>query len=313
MNEKHKPSDGLISGVLPAVLSPLRADLSPDHARHIKHCNWLLANGCDGLAIHGTTGEANSFSVGERVATLEALAAGGIDGGRIIAGTGCCALPDSVTLNKAALQIGAAGVLMLPPFYYKNVNDEGLFAGYSEVIQRVGDDALKIYLYHFPALSGVPITLPLIERLLGAYPNTVVGVKDSAGDFENMRAMATQFPGFNVFAGSERLLLDCLEIGGAGTISATVNVTSLQASKVFAAWKNGDDKAAKEHQERLSNSRLAIEDYPLVPALKTIMARYTGDDSWLTLRPPLVALPEAKSTALFDAIERIELDLAEAA
>jgi 4-hydroxy-tetrahydrodipicolinate synthase len=202
---------------------------------------------------------------------------------------------------------------MLPPFYYKNVSDEGLFAGYSEVIQRVGDAALKIYLYHFPALSGVPITLSLIERLLSAYPNTVVGVKDSAGDFENMKAMATQFPGFQVFAGSERLLLDCLEIGGAGTISATVNVTSLQASQVFAAWKNGDDEAAKKHQDRLTNSRLAIEDYPLVPALKAIIAQHTGNDGWLTLRPPLVALPGAKRTALFDAIERIDLDLAEAA
>ena len=313
MNADHKPNESLLSGVLPAALSPLQADLSPDYARHVKHCRWLLANGCDGLAIHGTTGEANSFSVAERTETLEALAAGGIEGQRIIAGTGCCALPDSIALTKAALAIGAAGVLMLPPFYYKNVSEEGVFAGYSEIIQRVGDNNLKIYLYHFPTMSGVPITLSLIERLLAAYPNTVVGVKDSAGDFENMKAMATQFPGFNVFSGSERLLLDCLDIGGAGTISATVNVTSLQAGKVFTAWKNGDDKAAKEHQERLTNSRLAIEKYPLVPALKAIIARHTGDDGWLTLRPPLVALPDSDRNTLFDAVDHIDLDLAKAA
>ncbi len=300
-------------GVLPAVLSPLNADLSPNHARHVRHCRWLLAQGCDGLAIHGTTGEANSFSVSERIETLHALAAAGIDGGRIIAGTGCCAIPDSVALTRAALEIGAAGALMLPPFYNKNVSDEGLFAAYSEVIQRVGDNALKIYLYHFPALSGVPITPTLIERLLAAYPDTVVGVKDSSGDFDNMTTMVCRFPGFRVFAGSERLLLDCLEIGGAGTISATVNVTSAQASAVMAAWTAGDAAAAKGHQERLTTSREAIQAFSLVSALKAIMARHTGDAGWLALRPPLTALADADRRALFEAIDRIELDLAQAA
>ena len=313
MTATNQSHDQLMSGVLPAVLSPLHDDLSPDHTRHVQHCNWLLNSGCNGLAIHGTTGEANSFSVAERLETLAALGAAGIDGQRIIAGTGCCAIPDSIALTKAALQIGAAGALMLPPFYYKNVSDDGLYAAFSEVIQRVGDEALKVYLYHFPTMSGVPITLSLIERLLAAYPNTVVGVKDSSGDFENMKAMASQFPGFRVFAGSERLLLDCLELGGAGTISATVNVTSLQASKVFAAWRVGDADAAKEHQEHLSDSRVAIQDYPLVPALKAIMARHTGNQNWLSMRPPLTALSPADSKALFDTIDRIDLDLAEAA
>ena len=313
MTMTNDSSDQLMGGVLPAVLSPLHGDLSPDHARQAKHCAWLLANGCDGLAIHGTTGEANSFSVGERLETLAALGAAGIDGQRIIAGTGCCAIPDSVALTKAALEIGAAGALMLPPFYYKNVSDDGLFAAYSEVIQRVGSDALKIYLYHFPGLSGVPIPLSLIERLLATYPNTVVGIKDSSGDFDNMKAMVAAFPGFRVFTGSEKLLLDCLEMGGAGTISATVNVTSSQAAKVFAAWRAGDADTAKAHQKPLTDSRVAIEDYPLVPALKAIMARHTGESDWLTLRPPLTALPAAASKALFEAVDRLELDLAEAA
>ena len=313
MNASNDPGDKLMPGVLPAVLSPLHADLTPNHALHVEHCRWLLANGCDGLAIHGTTGEANSFSVAERIETLTALGAAGIDGQRIIAGTGCCALPDSVELTKAALQIGAAGALMLPPFYYKNVSDEGLFAAYSEVIQRVGDSALKIYLYHFPSMSGVPITLQLIERLLAAYPGTVIGVKDSSGDFENMKAMANAFPGFRVFAGSEKLLLDCLEIGGAGTISATVNVTSLQAGRVLTAWKAGDKDGAKREQEGLTNNRLAIEDYPLVPALKAIIARHTRNNAWLFLRPPLTALSADRSKALLDTVDRIELDLAAAA
>ena len=302
---------GVDSGVLPAVLSPLNADLSPDHKLYVRHCCWLLTQGCDGLAIHGTTGEANSFSVAERIGTLQALVEGGIEGKKIIAGTGCCSIPDSVDLTKAALEVGAAGVLMLPPFYYKNASDEGLFAAFSEVIQRVGDESLKIYLYHFPALSGVPITLTLIERLLATYPDTVVGIKDSSGNFENMKAMARSFPGFRVFAGSERQLLDCLEIGGAGTISATVNVTSTQAAAVLTAWNASDAAAAKQHQQRLTASREAIQAFSLVPALKAIMARHSGDDGWLVMRPPLSALDNANRQALFEAID--DIDLAQAA
>ncbi len=301
---------GVCSGVLPAVLSPLNADLSPDHELHVRHCRRLLTQGCDGLAIHGTTGEANSFSVAERIGTMQALVEGGIDGKKIIAGTGCCSIPDSVALTKAALEVGAAGALMLPPFYYKNPSDEGLFAAFSEVIQRVGDEALKIYLYHFPALSGVPITLTLIERLLAAYPDTVVGIKDSSGNFENMKAMASSFPDFRVFAGSESLLLDCLEIGGAGTISATVNVTSNQAAAVMTAWNTSNAPAAKQHQKRLTTSREALQAFPLVPALKAIMARHTGDDGWLVMRPPLSVLDDADQQALFEAIGGIDLEQA---
>ena len=302
-----------MSGVLAAVLSPFAAGLEPDHARHARHCRWLLARGCDGLAIHGTTGEANSLSVGERIEALHALVAAGIDGGRIVAGTGCCAIPDSVALTRAALEIGAAGALMLPPFYYKNVRDEGVFAAYSEVIQRVGDGALKVYLYHFPSLSGVAVTPTLIERLLAAYPDTVVGIKDSSGDFDNMKAMAARFPGFRVFTGSERWLLDCLEAGGAGTISATVNVTSAQAAAVMAARSAGDADAARERQRRLAASRAAIEAFPMVPALKAILARHSGEADWLALRPPLTALTDAQRRALFESLDGIELDLAEAA
>ena len=301
---------GVGSGVIPAVLSPLNADLSPNHRLHVRHCQWLLTQGCDGLAIHGTTGEANSFSVAERIGTLQTLVEGGIDGKKIIAGTGCCSITDSVDLTKAALEIGAAGTLMLPPFYYKNVSDEGLFAAFSEVIQQVGDEALKVYLYHFPTLSGVPITLTLIERLLVAYPDTVVGIKDSSGNFENLKAMASSFPGFRVFAGNERQLLNCLEIGGAGTISATVNITSAQAAAVLTAWEASDAKAAKHYQQRLTTSRETIQAFPLVPALKAIMARHSGDDGWLVMRPPLSELDDAKRQELFEAIDGIDLALA---
>ena len=165
-----------LGGVFAAVLTPQTADLSPDHDALAKHCRWLLDNGCDGLAVLGTTGEGNAFSVDERIAILEGLAEAGIAGETLLPGTGCCALSDTVRLTRRAVELGVAGVLVLPPFYYKNVSDEGLFAAYAEVIERIGDSRLKVYLYHFPQMSAVPLSLALIERLIKAYPDTVVGM-----------------------------------------------------------------------------------------------------------------------------------------
>ena len=201
---------------------------------------------------------------------------------------------------------------------FKNVSDDGLFAAYAEIIQQIGDEKLKLYLYHFPATSGIPITIPLIERLLVAYPNTVMGIKDSTGDLENMRTMATQFPGFRVFAGTDKLLLEVLKVGGAGTISATANVMPAQASRVFAAWKSGNSSAAEKHQKRLTMSCAAFDDYindvsRLVPALRAVTERHTGSERWRAMRPPLAPLSLAERNALFGVLDRIGLDVAEAA
>ncbi|MGE0744590.1 MAG: dihydrodipicolinate synthase family protein [Rhodospirillales bacterium] len=284
-------TDPVAAGVLAAVLTPLNADLSPDHAAWLAHCRWLLDKGCDGLAILGTTSEANSFSVDERLAMLDAIGGSGIAGARLIPGTGCCAIPDTVRLSKRAVEIGAAGVLMLPPFYYKPVSDEGLFAAYSEIIQRVGDTRLKVYLYHIPQNSGVPITFGLIERLLKAYPDTVVGIKDSAGDVTNMEAMCKSFPGFRVFTGSDAFLLRVLRAGGAGAITACNNVAPDRSAKVFAGWKGGDADAL---QDALNDVRLTIQAFPLVEALKELMAQATGRAGWRRLRPPLMPLSETQ-------------------
>src|SRR5512140_940808 len=181
-----------IKGVLSPVVTPVTADYSPDAERLIRQCKWMLGQSC-GLAVFGTNSEANSFSVSERMAVLDALVGSGIDPARMMPGTGCCALSDSVQLSAHAVSLGCAGVLMLPPFYYKNVSDEGLYRHFSEVVQRVGDARLRIYLYHFPAMSQVPITPHLIERLLTAYPNTVVGMKDSSGDWNNTKTMLDAF------------------------------------------------------------------------------------------------------------------------
>lgn len=283
-------------GVMAAVLTPLNDDLSPNHAAWLAHCGDLLSQGCSGLAVLGTTSEANSFTLAERLALLEALAQSDIDAGLSVPGVGCCALPDTVELCRKAIEIGAAGVLMLPPFYYKPVTDDGLFAAYSEIIQQVGDSKLKILLYHIPQNTGVPITLPLIERLVSAYPDTVVGIKDSAGDFANMQAMVENFPGFRVFSGSDAYLLDILRIGGAGSITACNNIAAPQSVDVFANWQADD---ADRYQKALSAIRLATQEYPLVEALKEAMSRRTGDAAWRTLRPPLMPLDTATADAFW--------------
>ena len=297
-------------GVLAAVLTPIKADLAPDHTAWIAHCRWLLAEGCDGLAVLGTTSEANSFSLAERLAMLDALGAAGIPGARVIPGTGCCAIPDTVALTRKAMEIGAAGVLMLPPFYYKPVSDDGLFAAYSEVIQRVGDTRLKVYLYNIPQNSGVPITHGLIAKLVAAYPDTVVGIKDSAGEFANMEAMCRKFPGFRVFSGSDAFLLQLMRAGGAGAITACNNVTAAIGARVYADWRNDRGAAA---QDELGAIRTTIQAFPLIAALKEIVARATGNAGWRRQRPPLEPLTAEQADALMARLAAIGFAMKRAA
>lgn len=294
-----------LEGVFAAVLTPLDGAGRPDHHRLARHCRWLLANGCDGLSVLGTTGEANSFSLEEREEILERLFAAGIPGAALLPGTGCCAVPDTVRLTRRAAALGAAGVLMLPPFYYKNVSDEGLFAAFAEVIERVGDDRLKVFLYHFPQMSGVPLGPRLIERLLTAYPGTIAGIKDSSGDAAGMIRTAGAFPGFAVFSGSDELFFGLLRAGGAGCITAVCNVAAPIAAALLAAWRSGDGEAAEDAHRRVSAVRAVISAYPLTAALKEIMARHSGDESWRSIRPPLTPLAAAGGKALFAALDRL--------
>jgi 4-hydroxy-tetrahydrodipicolinate synthase len=294
----------LLNGVFAAVLTPLDADKAPDHAAMAAHCRWLLDHGCNGLGVLGTTGEANSFTVAERIAILEALARLGIPPHVLMPGTGCCALADTVALCRAAMDLGAPGVLVLPPFYYKNVSDDGLFAAFADIVEQVGDDRLRIYLYHFPQMSGVAIGPPLIERLLKAYPGAFAGMKDSSGDLSNMIQNARAFPGFAVFSGSDEFLLPVLRAGGAGCITAVGNIAAFLAAEVLAAFQRGDEKAAEAAQERLSRVRRIVAAYPLTAALKEIIARHTGNDGWRRIRPPLSLLSPADAAALLSALER---------
>lgn len=293
------------SGIFAAALTPLHEDLSPDHALFARHCRWLLANGCDGLSILGTTGEANSFSREERIEMLDRLLAAGVPAGRLLPGTGCCAIPDTVALSRHATVHGAAGVLVLPPFYYKGVSDDGVFAAYSEVIERVGDGRLRLYLYHFPQMTAVPIGQRLIERLLRRYPGIVAGMKDSSGDLAGMIATPRAFPGFRVLAGSDECLLPLLREGGAGCITAVGNVAAVLAAKVLKAHGARDAQAAEAAQAKLNAVRVAISAHPLSAALKEIMAAHSGIESWRTVRPPLMRLTAAEVAALTSALDRL--------
>ena len=291
------------NGVWVAALTPMNPDLSPDTAKFTAHCQWLLDQGANGLAVLGTTGEANSFSIAEKRKLLDAAAAAGINGSQMLPGTGSCAIPDTVEMTRHALSLGSAGVVMLPPFYYKNVSDEGLYAAYSEVIQRVGDEKLRIYFYHFPQMSATPISHDLIERLLKEYPGTIAGIKDSSGQLDNKLEMCRRFPGFGVFAGSEQFLLPVLRAGGVGCISATANATIGMCVEVL---NKKDDASVDALQEELTAQRLAIQSQVLIPALKSIAARRTGDKTWLTTRPPVAPLSAPEEAALFGALDGTE-------
>ena len=293
------------AGVFAAVLTPFDEAGAPDSAALALHCRWLLRNGCDGLSVLGTTGEGNSLSVEERLALLERLVSDGIPARVLLPGTGCCAIPDTVRLTKRAVQLGTPAVLMLPPFYYKNVSEDGLLAAYAEVLERVGDSRLRVYLYHFPQMSGVSVTPALIERLLARYPDSVAGMKDSSGELVNMAENARRFPGFDVFSGSDELLLPLLRAGGAGCITAVANVAASVAAQVYAAWRTGDEAAAEQAQTRLTAIRKEFLPYPLSASLKEIVARNTGRARWRILRPPLVPLFTADAAALARALDDV--------
>ena len=292
-----------IHGVLSPVVTPFDADLRPDPARFVRHCRWLLSQDV-GLAVFGTNSEGNSLTTSEKIQLLDALVEAGLPPDRMMPGTGTCALGDTVELTRHAVKLGCGGVLMLPPFYYKGNSDEGLYRSFSEVIQRVGDDRLRVYLYHIPPVAQVPITLTLIERLLKEYPGTIAGVKDSSGDWANTQAMLDQFQphGFDVFPGSESFLLPALRAGGAGCISATANVNPGPIARLAATWQQDD---ADAQQAGLDAVRGVFQSYVMIPALKAAIAHYGDDAHWLTVRPPLVELDAAQRADLVQRLDAV--------
>jgi 4-hydroxy-tetrahydrodipicolinate synthase len=311
-----------IRGVLAPVVTPFKDDLSPDSQRFIAHCKWLLSQNC-GLAVFGTNSEANSLAVEERAMLLEELVAAGVDPSRMMPGTGCCSIMETVRLTAQAVGHGCAGVLMLPPFYYKDVSEEGLYRYFSEVVQRVGDARLKIYLYHIPPVAVVGITTGLVERLLAAYPTAIAGMKDSSGDWNNTKmfldAFAARSAGpataaraartFDVFVGSESFLLANMQNGGVGTISATANVNPAAIHKLYTEFKNSD---AEDQQSKLNVVRAVFSNrnFPsMIAALKQSIAIYTDDPAWAKVRPPLVELTPEQAKTLAAELKAISFEM----
>ena len=292
-----------IRGVLAPVVTPFTKDLAPDPQRFVAHCRWLLEQG-SGLAVFGTNSEANSLSLDERLALLDFLLDAGIDPGRMMPGTGSCALTDAVQLTDRATKAGCAGVLMLPPFYYKDVSEEGLFRFFSETVERVGDARLRIYLYHIPSVAMVGISPGLVERLLGRYPGVIAGMKDSSGDWTNTKTMLDNFAtsGFDVFVGSETFLLANMQHGGIGCISATANVNPAAIDRLFRSWQEAD---ADEQQQGLDAVRGVLSRSAMLPALKAVLAHYRNDPAWVTVRPPLVELAAAQVQALIQGLDEL--------
>jgi 4-hydroxy-tetrahydrodipicolinate synthase len=295
-----------IGGVNCAAATPIGADGKPDMALFTAHLRALLDEGAHGLAILGTTGEANNFSVAERRALVEAALASGIGGDQLLPGTSASNIPETIELTRHAVQSGAKGCVMLPPYYYKGVSDEGLFRFYARVIEGVADNRLRVILYHIPQVSQVPMTHSLIERLLAEFPGVVVGIKDSSGDRDNLKTMVERFPALGVLAGADPLLLPLLQMGGAGCITATSNLRVADLAIIWNIWNDparADEVAAT--QDRVNAWRNLTNSYVQLPTVKAMLARSRGDLGWLRLRPPLVELDAAQCQAVWAEMARL--------
>ena len=296
------------AGVLVPVLTPFTAEGEPDFARYVAFCRWLLQQGAGGLAIFGTTSEANSMSPAERMDLLDRLIEAGIPAEKLMPGTGACAMTDAAMLARHAVEHGCGGVLMLPPFYYKGVPDDGIFGFLSGVIDRVGSAKLRIFLYHIPPVAVVGYSLDLVGRLIAAYPKTVVGLKDSSGDWNNTAALLDRYPGFAVFPGSEVFLLEGLRKGAMGCITATGNINVPGIKRLYDNWQRPNAEAL---QAEATTVRKTMQAYTMVPALKQVVAHFHHDPGWAAVRPPLMPLAAAQSAALIADLAKIGFTLGE--
>ncbi|HSV46665.1 MAG TPA: dihydrodipicolinate synthase family protein [Ramlibacter sp.] len=286
---------GAFRGIWPALLTPLDERLAIDPGRFAAHSRALVDAGCGGVTPFGTTGEGPSFSVAERIAAVDALAAA-VTPGRILVSTSCAALPDTIALTRHALQIGAHGCLMLPPFFLKGVPDQGIVDAYRQVIDGVADDRLRLYLYHIPQVAGVGLSHEVIARLLELYPRTIVGIKDSSCDRVHSVALAQAFmPPLTVYVGNET---DLPELGRLGSTGAVSGLANFMPRTVHRMVTQPDAPATPQDLARVQQMLALLGGYALIPALKGVMAARTGDAGWLRVRPPLVALGAAQQQAL---------------
>ena len=289
-------------GVYAAVSTPVDEDFNIDTELLLDHCTWLLDNGCAGLAPLGTTGEANSLASPQRRELIETMAEGGLPMDKTIIGTGSTSFNDAIELSEIALDAGAKGLLMLPPFYYKSPTDEGLFRFFAKVAEAIGGKSPRIYLYHFPQMSAVPFTLNLVQRLRESFPGVFVGMKDSSGEFKNTKMFVEAFPGFEAFSGSEEFAAANLEIGGWGCISATTNVT---APVVAARLSETDPDAQAELDCKVNALRGAIASVNNVSGTKGALSAFRACPGWARALPPNLDLEEKEALRLASELDAI--------
>ena len=296
-----------LPAVLSPVLTPFKADGSPDAQKLLKQCQWLEANGV-GQAIFGTNSEANSMSGPQKMRTLTTLVEGGLNPAHMMPGTGATSIDATVTMTRHALQHKCAGVLMLPPFYYKDITDDGLFAYFSDVIQKVGDAGLQIYIYNIPPVTKINLSLSLLERLHKEYSKTVVGMKDSSGDWAYTESVIKLLApsGFSVYAGSEVFLMRALRAGGVGCISATANINPRAISELAAHWRESD---ADQRQAALDQVRSVFAQYQMIAGMKTAVAHYSKDSEWLRMLPPLMQLSSDQQAKLLGELQKMNFSM----
>lgn len=281
-----------VRGLWCATLTPLTSAGELDHARMTTHAHALLAAGVDGVAPFGTTGEGPSFSVDERRSGLDALLRAGVMPSQIVVGTGCASATDTLALTRHALQSGVMRCLILPPFFYKNVADDAVYAFYAGLIDRVADPRLRVYVYHIPQFSGVGVWPDVVRRLADAYPGVVAGVKDSAADWSNTARLIERVPHLDLLVGHEPDLPKLMRGGGAGTICGIANV---YPDLVRALLAPDVPRAA---EVRMTQFIDVLSRFPFLPAFKAIKAAQTGDSGWNVLRTPWLPLPQAARDAL---------------
>lgn len=296
-----------VSGVFCASATPVLENGTPDHAAFASHCKALIEEGCDGVALLGTTGEANSFSIAQRQQLLEKVIAAGLDPQRLLPGTSQTNVPDSITLVKHAVTAGVKACVVLPPFYYKGVSDEGLFRFYAELIEGVGSDDLRVVLYHIPPIAQIGISLELTARLREAFPGVIVGVKDSSGKIESMEAFASAFENFSVLAGADPLMLPLLRSGGAGCITSSSNLIGKHLRVVFDNWFDpAQNDKVEAAQARINAWRDLSNAYVQLPTIKAMLAKRRNHAGWTRVRPPLVDLTTAELDTVWAKMAELE-------
>ncbi len=291
--------DDVICGLWVAVATPLAASGAVDHGALVAHCHWLLANECDGLALFGTTGEGPSFAAGEKLAAAEALLKAGIAPERLQLGTGCPALPDTIALCRASLALGVRHLLVLPPYYYRDVSEEGLEDALAAIVEGTGLAEARFTFYHIPQVSGVPVPAKALGRLRARFGAVVAGVKDSSGSLDSFRTFRAEAPACGTVVGLEVHIARALALGGTGSINGMANVTPKLVRAMF------ERPGAEVPMQKACD---LMEGYNFPAVVKATLAARTGQAGWRAVRPALRPVAESIGARNAKAIAALEAE-----